>query len=137
IQPECLVPLRTQPERRSVPKRCVPAKRNPFPPARRYARGAAAARAAARIFSAAFSSRSSTSPQEGQTWVRIDRVFLTRKPQRDASLGGEPRRDGDDRHQSRACHRSGREEGKRPQLASLMLLASLWFLTRLAIFRSS
>ena len=37
------------------------------------------------MFSAAFSSRSITSPQEGQTWVRTERLFGTRSPQPEQS----------------------------------------------------
>src|SRR5262249_47801804 len=37
---------------------------------------------ARKIFLAAFTSRSSTRPQEGQRWVRTDRLFWTYVPQR-------------------------------------------------------
>src|SRR5260221_672335 len=39
----------------------------------------------ARILRAALRSRSSTNPQRGHTWVRIDRLFLTRSPQPEQS----------------------------------------------------
>src|SRR5215472_5317532 len=94
IQPACDVLLQTQRVVAVCPEALCSGEAEPVPTCPAVRRGAAPARAAARIFSAAFSSRSSTSPQAGHTWVRIDRVFLTRNPQGDAILRGEPRRDG-------------------------------------------
>src|SRR5215469_11715197 len=85
IQPVCDVLLRTQRVVAVCPEAFCSGEAEPVPTCPAVRRGAATARAAARIFSAAFSSRSRTSPQEGHTWVRIDRVFLTRNPQPEQS----------------------------------------------------
>ena len=85
---------------RSVPKRFVPAKRNPFPPARRYAREAATERRSSQNIQRGVPVPVQYQPTGGAHVGTRGEAFLHAIPAPTALLRGEPGRDGDDRHLS-------------------------------------